>query len=273
MNTALIYDQECPACCLYTKAFVKTGLMDQNERISFSELTDSTVVQLIDWNKARNEIPFADTENKKVYYGVDALLHILSRKSAFFSWFRNQNTLIYLSKKLYSFISYNRRVIIPSKKTARSSFLAPAFNAFYRTIFLLFTWLLVSLVLSAYAGELNGLIKASGVGREFLICGGQIIVQSIVLLLMRKNKEQVFEYLGNMMTISFAGSIVLLPGLLVSSVFFPGMPVFAGVYFAIVATLMFLEHIRRSRLCEFPAMMSVTWLLYRIVLLVFLMNP
>lgn len=81
----------------------------------------------------------------------------------------------------------------------------------YRIAYLLFTWLVTAYILTAYAHLLTNYVPLGGKYREYLICGGQMIFQGLIIL--GYKKEKLWDYLGNMMTISFAGSILLLPGL------------------------------------------------------------
>jgi len=74
-----------------------------------------------------------------------------------------------------------------------------------------------------------------------------------------------------MMTISFAGSLLLLVGLVVSR-FFQFGPLVYTMYFMAVAGLMLLEHIRRTKLLGLGWVLTITWVTYRIVLLLLILN-
>jgi hypothetical protein len=110
-------------------------------------------------------------------------------------------------------------------------------------------------------------IPAGSFTREFAICGGQILFQALVMLLI--SGKNVWTYLGNMMTISFAGSLLLLIGTTATAV--TSEPVFFLGWFGMAVALMFLGHVRRMKLLGLPAVMSATWVLYR-VLVLFLMG-
>ncbi|HEY5749722.1 MAG TPA: hypothetical protein VIU12_26820 [Chryseolinea sp.] len=139
----------------------------------------------------------------------------------------------------------------------------PAFDVPYRIAYLVFTWLVTSVILNAYTQLLSPLVPASHLTRELCICGGQILFQSVVAFLANKNKA--LAYLGNMMTVSFIGVLLLLPGLM----FTHGTHSAEGhlVWFMIVVGIMFFEHIRRVKLLEMPWFMSLTWVLYRVIVL------
>ncbi|GGE59524.1 hypothetical protein EV200_103515 [Pedobacter psychrotolerans] len=139
----------------------------------------------------------------------------------------------------------------------------------YRIAYLLLTWFTTSYILTAYAHLLTDYVPLGGKYREYLICGGQIIFQGLIILVYKK--EKLWDYLGNMMTISFAGSILLTPGLIVNH-FFDIDPVMYILYFMLVAGLMFLEHIRRSKLLQLGWLMSITWAIYRLIVLGLIFN-
>ncbi|HTJ14513.1 MAG TPA: hypothetical protein VL547_20885, partial [Dinghuibacter sp.] len=150
----------------------------------------------------------------------------------------------WLMRKAYFFISYNRRVIMPSGTEG------PALNIRYRVLYLLFTWLTVSAILTRCA---PALMPGGGPYREFLICGGQIVFQGVVIALYRPDKY--WDYLGNMMTISLVGALLLL------------LPFPAKPWFVCVVMLMFLEHLRRTRLLQLNYLPTITWILYRLIVL------
>ncbi|GAA4930935.1 hypothetical protein GCM10023313_39780 [Mucilaginibacter defluvii] len=75
-----------------------------------------------------------------------------------------------------------------------------------------------------------------------------------------------WDYLGNMMTISFAGALVLLP-VVIAAQFIAIPAIICTLYFLAVAGLMFLEHIRRTKLLKLGWLLTATWALYRLVVL------
>ena len=84
--------------------------------------------------------------------------------------------------------------------------------------------------------------------------------------------EKRWNYLGNLMTISFGGALLLL----LIQAFFKwidlGQPHFYAVAFIGVAGLMFLEHIRRTKILQLHWIMTFSWVIYRLVLLILILN-
>ena len=126
----------------------------------------------------------------------------------------------------------------------------PTFNLRYRVLYLITTWLVVGAILTLKA---PALMPGGGPYREYLICGGQIAFQGAILALYRP--ERYWDYLGNMMTISLAGALLLL------------LPLPARPWFVCVVCLMVLEHIRRTRLLGLGWLPTVTWIVYRLIVL------
>src|SRR5258708_4527194 len=73
-NHTLIYDSECPMCDLYTKGFVKAGMLDGNGRVEYG---CARVPASFDNQRARDEIALVDYENGTVTYGIDSLFKVI----------------------------------------------------------------------------------------------------------------------------------------------------------------------------------------------------
>ncbi|WP_431293663.1 DUF393 domain-containing protein [Pedobacter sp. P26] len=260
-NHVILFDNECPMCYAYTKAFVKTGMLAQDGREVYQEMPQN-ICPLVDQQRAANEIALINTETGEVTYGIQSLFKIIAYAMPFFKPLFLFSPFVYLMRKFYTFISYNRKVIIPVAVKVNS--LQPTFKLHYRITFLLLTWLITAYILTDYAHLLTGFVPLGSRYREYLICGGQLFFQGAIISFYRK--EKLWDYLGNMMTISFAGSLLLLPVLALSK-YLDIQPVFFVLYFLMVAGLMFLEHIRRSKLLKTGWLMSITWALYRLIVL------
>jgi hypothetical protein len=130
----IIYDDVCPLCKAYTDGFVQIGWLLPEHRLGFSNAPQN-ILDSIDINRARHEIPLYDTETGETLYGKEALFFIFGEafpllKPLFrFSFFR---TIIF---GLYQIITYNRRIIAGSKTPQTGFDCAPDFNAFYRWLY------------------------------------------------------------------------------------------------------------------------------------------
>jgi predicted DCC family thiol-disulfide oxidoreductase YuxK len=262
-NHTILYDAECPMCQLYTKAFTQTGMLDANGRASYQQMPQETCA-LVDRQRAVNEIALVNTQTGEVSYGVDSLFKVFGHAWPIFKPLFGFGPFIWLMRKVYSFISYNRRVIIPATHEQEGS-IQPTFRLSYRLVYLLFTWLVVAYILTKYAGHLTPLVPLGSAYREYLICGGQILFQGIIISWYAPAKR--WNYLGNMMTISLAGSLLLLPVLLLAQ-FVALNAIICTICFMGVAGLMFLEHIRRTKLLQLGWLLTITWMVYRLLVLI-----
>ena len=258
-NHTLIYDNECPMCALYSKGFTKCRMLDEEGREAFTELSDGNK-DLIDFNRAKNEIALVNHEDHKVVYGLDSLLLIIGNSFPWLEKIARMQPLYWFFKKLYSFVSYNRKQIIPSKKDHTEQSCIPAFNLKYRVAYIAFVMLFSAYILSLFSTRL-GLHLTPNFLRELVICLGQILWQT--LFLKAYLKEKFWDYLGNMMTVSLMGTLYLIPILAIDL-----PPVFNVVYFGIVVLVMVQEHLRRCGILKLNYSPIISWILFRITTLI-----
>ena len=258
----ILYDEECPMCTVYTKAFVKTGMLDSDGRASYQQMPP-VACPVVDKQRAANEIALVNTQTGEVIYGIHSLFAVLGNAFPLFRKLFVFPPFVWLMNKLYAFISYNRRVIIPPRHSAGHA-VQPAFKLNYRIAYLALTWFATAAILSRYAPLLVPLVPTGHPGREYAICGGQLLIQAAVLCLLAAPK--MWDYLGNMMTVSFAGALLLLPPALLHRWLAAGPYLYAG-YFMGVASLMLLEHMRRTKRLKLGWLPTITWVCYRLAIL------
>lgn len=268
-NHIILYDAECPMCTLYTKAFTKIGMLDTDGRASYQDMP-AEACALVDRQRAVNEIALVNTETGEVNYGVESLFKVFSHNLPLLKPLFTFGPFVWLMRKVYAFISYNRRVIVPAV-SADAGAIQPTFRLGYRLAYLIFTWLLVGFILTGYAHLLTGLVPLGSSYREYLICGGQVLFQGVIISYYASAKR--WDYLGNMMTISFAGALLLLPVMLLAK-FMALNAIICTICFMGVAGLMFLEHMRRTKLLQLGWLLTITWVVYRllVLLLIFKFN-
>lgn len=264
-DQTLLYDEDCPLCQAYTGAFVKTGMLDNNGRKPYSNLTDNELV-FVDRTKAANEIALIDRNNNTVTYGVDSLLTVIGNSFPLVSTIGNCKPIKFILKKLYSFISYNRKVIIPGKASTAIQ-CTPSFNYKYRIAYIVFAAIITAIVLYNYAGLMP--VPNGGFVREVILAYGQLLFLGIFLY--RLDNKTLLNYLGNVMTVSLGGALLLLPILLVNS--FTNVPQIVNIlWFGLTAALMFAEHYRRVTLLKLPGYLCIIWVTYRIIALIIILN-
>ena len=259
-NHLILFDAECPMCRMYTNAFVKSGMIENEGRVAYQEMPQE-VCPLVDQQRAVNEIALVNTETGEVSYGIKSLFKLFAVAIPVLKPLFVFAPFVWLMSKVYAFIAFNRRVIVPADNKENGFAFQPTFKLNYRLAYLVFTWAITAYIISSYAELIRGLLPDGDIYREYWICGGQIFFQGAIVSIIAKDKK--WEYLGNMMTISFAGALLLIPGLMLASLF-TFNPLFYVAYFIAVEGLMLLEHIRRSNLLNLGYILTITWVLYRV---------
>ena len=267
-NQTLLYDEDCPLCSLYTTGFVKSGMLDENGRKSYCQLS-AEEQNFVDLKRAPNEIALVDNKTKTVTYGIDSLIKVVGFSFPLIEKIATIKPIHFILKKMYSFVSYNRKVIIPGNvKEENKLQCTPDFNYKYRFLFISFALTVTSFILFGYSNLILNLPK-SNITREIILAFGQIVFQS--LFLFRFDKKTILNYAGNLMTVSLMGSLILLPILILSQ--FINIPAIITLgWFAITVLIMFTEHIRRIKILKLPYYLCYTWILYRILALVLILN-
>lgn len=268
-NQTLLYDEDCPLCSLYTTGFVKSGMLDENGRKSYCQLSEEEQ-SFVDLKRAPNEIALVNNETKTVTYGIDSLIKVIGFSFPLIEKMATIKPVHFILTKMYSFVSYNRKVIIPggNNKTENKLQCTPDFNYKYRFIFIGFALTITTFVLFGFSNLIPSLPKTS-ILREFILAFGQIIFQSLFLLKM--DKKTIINYAGNLMTISLMGSLILVPILILNQ--FVSLPQFLILgWFGITVFIMFAEHFRRVKVLQLPFYLCFTWILYRIIALVFILD-
>jgi predicted DCC family thiol-disulfide oxidoreductase YuxK len=267
-NHTLLYDTDCPLCAAYTKGFIRAGIMEETGRLSY-EKGIAQYSDLLDTDRARNEIALVNTDNGKVLYGIDSMNYIITHKFPLLKPVLNNAAILFILRKFYSFISFNRKVIAASASYTRQT-CVPDFHLSYRILYLVLSGIFTSTILLSYSSLLKGIVPPSNLVREYVICFGQIAFQGSILLVIKTGKENLFDYLGNMMTVSLIGGLLLLPILILNH--YISLPAYLCLaWFFAVVCFMFLQHQKRVRYIHAPVWLSYTWVLYRCIVLLLIL--
>jgi len=124
-NHTLVYDNECPMCDLYTRGFIKAGMLDNNGRVAYG---CAKVPVSFDNQRARDEIALIDYERGTVTYGLESLVKVIGHSFPFVTRVITFRPLYVVLKFLYSFISYNRKVIAPPRVFEKRGSCTPKYH-------------------------------------------------------------------------------------------------------------------------------------------------
>ncbi|MGZ8552860.1 MAG: DCC1-like thiol-disulfide oxidoreductase family protein [Chitinophagaceae bacterium] len=242
-NKILIYDDNCPLCTWYSSLFVSLGLLPTEGRIPFSTL-EPPLIDFIDLDKSRNEIPLLDTQSGKVWYGIDALLEILGQSAGFIKTTGKIKPINWFLKKLYKFISYNRNVIVAKKCSTGSLDCSPDMDYKYRIVFMIVFLVFNSLMLFplhpvVFSSAFDSLISTKQLQLAHF---GLVLINC--LLALNFNKLKAIEYLGQINMLALITVLLLLPLLLVHYFISP-IVWFSFIYMGATAIIIFKEYLRR----------------------------
>lgn len=241
----LLYDDYCPLCSWYSGLFVKFGLLQSDNRVPFSR-ADLSVLTTIDIEKAKDEIPLYDPSTKQTLYGIDALLDILGQRLPFIRLAGNCRPVNWFLKKLYKFISYNRKVIIARKCGPGTFDCSPGFNPFYRVIFLLTFLLVNSLMLIPLHNEVFSQLSFYHISLAQLQTGHVIFLLINCSLALFLSRKTAIEYLGQINVLALVCILLLTVLMLMASLF--SIPEWVITFFMGVITMFILkEYFRRMK--------------------------
>ncbi len=245
-NKILVYDDSCPLCTGYTRAFVKTGFLGKEERKPFSAI-DADLLVTIDMEKGRNEIPLIDLQTKKVLYGIDALLEILDRKIPLIKSIGNIKPLNFLLRKIYKLISYNRRVIVAPAPKPVSCDCTPDFNIEYRIAFMLFFLLINTAMLFPVHNYVlqKSFLAATGV-TQFQAIHFLLVTVNILVSIFIGGKRGI-EYIGQVNMLALTVILLLAPLVLINKYSAAVNPFLTDFYLAALIFFIVKEYIRRMK--------------------------
>ena len=193
----IIYDDVCPMCKAYTEGFVHLGWLPSENRIGFSEVP-KTILDQIDSDRARHEIPLFDTETGETLYGKDALFYILGEQMPVFKPLFGCPPFRAIIFGFYQIITYNRRIIAGSPTPKMGFDCAPDFHPFYR-------WLYIGL--AAFMGVLLLKNIKISLDNQWIVILGLFLV-GILRGLFFKNFKCKTDYFGHLATVFLIVSIV-----------------------------------------------------------------
>jgi len=242
-NRVLVYDDKCPLCAAYTEGFVRTGLLPKEGRVAFSTVAES-ILSSIDFEKSKNEIPLYDTESKKTWYGIDALLEILGDRFPWIKWIGNIKPIKWFLKKLYKLISYNRKVIVATKCGPGAIDCAPDFSFFYRILFMFIFLVFNTLMLF----PIHNLILAPSAIYNNSIDELQVshlaLVGMNLLLASTLEKHKALEYLGQVNMLALMTVLLMIP-LMVLNKWLGSVNPVTITYLILVTIFIIMEYFRR----------------------------
>ncbi len=267
-NHKLIIDKSCPMCSLYGKCFTKMGLIDKNT-IAYYQNVNRKIFDQIDEKRAKSEVALVHPRSGKTLYGIDAFMRIISDNSPVLKRLFHVKWIYFLLRKLYRFISFNRKVIAGKEIGVNERDCTPPVHVPYQISYLLIAAWFTGFMVNNFSALLDAELGVVHFGwREYAICFGQIGWQFLALSLIQPNKR--LRYLGNMSTVSIIGGLLLIPLLIVDHfIDFSWMQLLVG--FGLIVGTMFYLHVQRCKRLELPFIVSISWMAFRTIVLIIML--
>lgn len=241
-NKILVYDDNCPLCTWYSGLFVKFGFLDTEGRKPFSAI-DEELLSKIDFDKSRNEIPLLDTSTNNVLYGVDALLEVLAQKSPLIKIIGNRTPVKWILKRIYSTISYNRKVITAKKCGPGTIDCAPDNNYFYRFLFMAICLVFTTTMLYPLQFSLFSKLSYYHLDLYQLQAAHFAFVIINCTLAFTFSKTNGYEYIGQVNMLALTVILLLVPLAILHNFFFSEL--LSTVWLVLTAAFIFKEYVRR----------------------------
>lgn len=261
-DKAIVYDDQCPACSWYTAGFVKWGVLEKGNRISFSQLTQCERITQIDLQRARHEIPLIDLQGGQTIYGLDALILVLSQRIPVIRNIIKLKPAYVFFSGLYNLISYNRRIILPAINPAPGFDCAPDFSLRYRLYLLALSIMIASIITYGFGISLSHFTGFSIGGTDMLCIAGTGWVVQILLALCAPVPflpQQRINYITHLGVIMVIGALILLPGICLSALTDFQYPAVAAISVLISSGTMLWQHISRVHHLQLSQRWTASW--------------
>ena len=164
---------------------------------------------------------------------------------------------------LRAFIDENKLLVFPPKVFDKKNFVNMHLG--WRWTYLVLAWFVISVILGYYGELLEPVVPDQGFYREFVMSAGQVVFQALVIGHLTKGR--LMPYLGNMMTVSLIGALILLPMLIIALITGWKAPWFYVGYFMIVVITIILIHKDRVERLGLHWAITASWIVYRLLLL------
>jgi hypothetical protein len=233
--------------------------LEKENRVSFAQLHQQAFIEQVDWHRAKHEIPLVDLHGGQTLYGLNALIFLLSQKIPWLNKLSQCKPLYAVSALLYNLVSYNRRIIVPNKKSAPVRFdCTPDYHFAYRMAFILIAIAGSIGITYAFGQSLNKLFSISAGGTDMLLIAGTgWVIQILLSILLLKEKRM--DYIGHLGVIMLIGVLVLLPGIYIgwlTEYQYPAIPLISVL---LSSGLMSRQHFIRIRSLGLTQLWTLAW--------------
>lgn len=257
-NYKLLIDADCPVCSLIGSEFERNGVVEKNTCMPYQEI-DISLKNYVDSWRSKNEVALINLNTYEVFYGIDAFKTIVLYHFPFFRPIFEFKPFLWLFNQIYLLIAFNRRVIFFSNTKPIDEKYKPSLNLKYR-IFYIFLANIVFACLMYVVFNQFYTIKFIAL---FIIITGAFAYQYFIAKMLKQNN--IWEYLGNLATIVFFGSLLLIPLIIIEKI--SELPKWAyglNIIFSVIIALILHNH--RCEILEITK--KTTWFLFLYIFII-----
>lgn len=265
----LIYDSDCPFCKWYSGLFIRTGFLAPEGRIPYNQAIEDSSIRF-NHDHGRNQIALVDRATGVTHYGINSLLEVLGTRLPLIRTIGQLPVIHQLLQLLYTFISFNRKVIAPSdcKNTC-----VPSRSIAWRITFIIVCGLIVNAVTALYFNQQLGAFYKAGPNADILFFTVQLAFQGLAFYLLKQ--KDFYNYAGQVAFVSLLGALVLLGfhlGLNLLTTLGMDVDLLQPICYGVVLMFMFYEHSRRIKLLHLSPLLTLSWVIFRLVIYPFAFN-
>lgn len=242
-------------CRIYGKAFTHLRWVD-SKTVSYYQSCPLSHAENIDMQRAKSEIAFYNPTTQKTKYGIDAFIEILwqGKLTRILRW----KPLYWTARKIYRFISFNRKVIAPARGLQDGEACNPPLHKGYRFLYLIFSIAICGLGLQLLLSSIPYFSDYLGWKSLTILSGLPFIVQYLVLAFSKSNNK--LDHLGNMATVSNIGVLLFLPALFIYQIL--NLPlVYLIIALSLIVVIAFKEISERTALLQQNSVLVLSWAL------------
>ncbi len=248
----LLIDEDCPMCNMYGKYLAKNNLVSLNSYQNSAKQKN----EMVNYEKAKNQIALLDHNSNKTLYGLDALYMAFGAKFPRVIQFMKLSLPARLMPIVYAFISYNRKQIAPSN----SKICNPNFVLKYRIAFLLFGLIFSAFIFKIFCQKIIfDFIHFFNFGNILFLIIMHFCFQFILLSTYKFEKRM--DYLGNLCTVFIIGNLLLIP-IVIFSIFLELSNLFLAIYILLLVFFLIKVHFKRCKIIGVGYLPSVSFMAF-----------
>ena len=173
-------------------------MLSQSGRVAFEQLDINDQCRL-NLQRARHEIPMIDRQTGEIIYGLDALIIVFANAYPVLKPFITLGWFKSIFRPVYSFISYNRRVLAGGPLEDLNAFsFAPDFNLPWRLVLIAAGFAYTAICICVFA-----LLMALSPMLLLLCVTAYFMLLLTVDLVANGTTEQKWDYLGHLAVLGF----------------------------------------------------------------------